>query len=126
MYRKAASSAPISIPGFRQALTTVELDEELDDVFDEDKARRDAINGFEHVWTNWTELAATIDWGIQDWVKDLPLWKTVDAENVTKNSHGRGVPQCLTSLVGPRRLPLVRFIGLSGFQTVMIKKTVWL
>ena len=91
MYRKATSSAPISIPGFLQALTTVELDEEQEDVFDEDKARRDAINGFEHVWTNWTELAATIDWGIQDWVKDLPLWKTVDAENVTKNS--RGIPQ---------------------------------
>ena len=92
-YRNTRSTTRIfCIPGVRQAPTTVEsaeLDEE--DVFDEDKARRDAINGFEHVWTNWTELAATIDWGIQDWVKDLPLWKTVDAENVTKNS--RGIPQ---------------------------------
>jgi hypothetical protein len=33
MYRKAASSAPVSIPGFRLAPTTVELDEDL---FDED------------------------------------------------------------------------------------------
>jgi len=90
--RKLLSDAPNTkaLKHVMQALTTVELDEELD-VFDEDKARRDAINGFENVWTNWQELAATIDWGIQDWVKDLPLWKTVDAENVTKNS--RGIPQ---------------------------------
>jgi hypothetical protein len=32
MYRKATSSAPISIPGVSLALTTVELDEELEDV----------------------------------------------------------------------------------------------
>ena len=56
-----------------------------------DKARRDAINSFENIWTNWMELAATIDWAIQDCVKDLPLWKSVDAENVTKNT--RSVPQ---------------------------------
>jgi hypothetical protein len=37
------------------------------------------------------ELAATIDWAIQDSVKHLPLWKSVDAESVTKNT--RGVPQ---------------------------------
>ena len=41
LYRTAVSSAPISIPGMRLAPTTVEV--ELD--FDEDKARRDAING---------------------------------------------------------------------------------
>jgi hypothetical protein len=83
LYRKAVSSAPISIPGMRLAPTTVEV--ELDDEagFDEDKARRDAINSFENIWTNWMELAATIDWAIQDCVKD--------AENVTKNT--RGVPQ---------------------------------
>ncbi len=70
---------------------------------DDDKARRDAVNGLENVWTNWMQLAATIDsaiqdcmkdlplyWAIQDCVKDLPLWKSADAENVTKNS--RGVP----------------------------------
>ena len=44
------------------------------DVFDsdEDKVQCDAINGYENAqaWTNWTELAATIDSGIrvQDWV----------------------------------------------------------
>jgi hypothetical protein len=32
---------------------------------------------FENVRTNWMELAATIDWSIQDCVKDLPLWKRV-------------------------------------------------
>ncbi len=64
----------------------LELDEE--DVFDEDKARRDAINSFENVWTNWKDLAATIDWAIPDCLKDNPLWKTVDGENVTKNSRG--------------------------------------
>ena len=75
----------------RLAPTTVEV--ELDDEagFDEDKARRDAINSFENIWTNWMELAATIDWAIQDCVKHLPLWKSVDAESVTKNT--RGVPQ---------------------------------
>jgi hypothetical protein len=91
LYRTAVSSAPISIPGMRLAPTTVEV--ELDDEagFDEDKARRDAINSFENIWTNWMELAATIDWAIQDCVKHLPLWKSMDAENVTKNT--RGVPQ---------------------------------
>ncbi len=66
LYRTAVSSAPISIPGMRLAPTTVEV--ELDDEagFDEDKARRDAINSFENIWTNWMELAATIDWAIQD------------------------------------------------------------
>jgi hypothetical protein len=39
---------------------------------------RDAINSFENIWTNWMELAATIDWAIQDSVKHLPLWKSVD------------------------------------------------
>ena len=66
--------------------------------FDEDKARRDAINSFQNIWTNWThrmELAATIDWAIQDCVKDPPLWKSVDAENVTKNMISR--PPCRTT-----------------------------
>ena len=76
----------VAIPGVRLAPTTVELDEE--DVFDEDKARRDAVNSFENVWTNWKDLAATIDCAIQDCLKDNPLWKTVDGENVTKNSRG--------------------------------------
>ena len=63
-----------------------ELNEE--DVFDEGKARRDAINGFENVWTNWMELAATIDWAVQGCVKNSPLWKSVDVENATKNNRG--------------------------------------
>ena len=56
------------------ASAALELDEEDEVVFDEDKlnARRDAINGFESVRTNWMELAATIDWAIQDSVKHLP------------------------------------------------------
>ncbi len=60
LYRKATSLAPISIPGITLEPTTVELNEE--DVFDEGKARRDAISGAENVWTNWMGLAATIDW----------------------------------------------------------------
>lgn len=46
--------------------STVELDEEDEVVFDEDKlkARRDAINGLESVRTNWMELVATIAWAI--------------------------------------------------------------
>ena len=59
-----------------------------EDVFDEGKARRDAINGFENVWTNWMELAATIDWAVQGCVKNSPLWKSVDVENATKNNRG--------------------------------------
>jgi hypothetical protein len=36
---------------------------------------------------NWMELAATIgDWAIQDCAKDNSLWKSVDAENLTKNT----------------------------------------
>ena len=58
------------------------------DVFDEGKARRDAINGFENVWTNWMELAATIDWAVQGCVKNSPLWKSVDVVNATKNNRG--------------------------------------
>ena len=68
LYRKATSSAPISIPGITLEPITVELNEE--DVFDEGKARRDAINGFENVWT-------TIDWAVQGCVKNSPLWKSV-------------------------------------------------
>ncbi len=41
--------------------------------------------------TGWSQSSATIDWASQDCVKDLPLWKSVDAENVTKNT--RGIPQ---------------------------------
>ncbi len=41
---------------------------------------------------NWMELVATIgDSAIQDCAKDNSLWKSVDAENLTKNS--RGIPQ---------------------------------
>ena len=79
LYRKATSSAPISIPGITLEPITVELNEE--DVFDEGKARRDAINGFENVWT-------TIDWAVQGCVKNSPLWKSVDVENATKNNRG--------------------------------------
>ncbi len=77
--------------GVRLAPTIVELNDE--DVFGDNtgKARRDAISNFENIWTNWMQLTATIDWAIQDSVRDLPLWKSVDAENVTKNT--RGVPQ---------------------------------
>ena len=49
-------------------------------------------NGFESVRTNWMELVATIAWAIQNCAKELPLSKSADAENVTKNSI-RGVPQ---------------------------------
>ncbi len=52
------------------------------------------------------ELAATIDWAIQDCVKHLPLWKSVDAETVTKNT--RGVPQYPLMLLRVLQLDVLR------------------
>jgi hypothetical protein len=101
LYRKAVPSATISIPGVRLAPTIVEVELDDEDGFDEDKARRDAINSFENVWTNWMELAATIDWAIQDCVKDLPLRKECGCRE-------RDQEQSRRSAIPPRASPAAR------------------
>ena len=64
------------IPGVRLAPTIVEVELNDEDVFDDDKARRDAISSFENTFV--FSRQARCSW-------------SVDAENVTKGS--RGVPQ---------------------------------
>ncbi len=62
------------------------------DVFDEEKARRDATNNFALAWLNWQKLAASIDWRQQECSKDAPVWANVDVEAVFKSDH-LGIPQ---------------------------------
>jgi hypothetical protein len=62
------------------------------DVFDEEKARRDATNNFALAWLNSQKLAASIgDWRQQECSKNAPVWATVDVEAVFKNDLG--IPQ---------------------------------
>ena len=58
------------------------------DVFDEEKARRDATNNFALAWLNWQQLAASIDWRQQECSKNAPVWATVDVEAMFKNDLG--------------------------------------
>jgi hypothetical protein len=43
------------------------------DVFDEEKARRDATDNFALAWLNWQKLAASIDWRQQQCSKNAPV-----------------------------------------------------
>jgi hypothetical protein len=61
------------------------------DVFDEEKARRDATDNFALAWLNWQKLAASIDWRQQECSKNAPVWATVDVEAMFKNDLG--IPQ---------------------------------
>jgi hypothetical protein len=94
-YRKPSSAGPtcIAIPG-----VTVWMPETIaagegapEDVFDEEKARRDATNNFALAWLNWQKLAASIDWRQQECTKNAPVWATLDVEAVFKNDLG--IPQ---------------------------------
>ena len=94
-YRKPSSAGPtcIAIPGVWMPETeTVAAGEGApEDVFDEEKARRDATNNFALAWRNWQKLAASIDWRQQDCSKNAAVWATVDVEAVIKNDLG--IPQ---------------------------------
>ena len=92
-YRKPSSAGPtcIAIPGVWMPETIAAGEGAPEDVFDEEKARRDATNNFALAWLNWQKLAASIDWRQQECTKNAPVWATLDVEAVFKNDLG--IPQ---------------------------------
>jgi hypothetical protein len=92
-YRKPSSAGPtcIAIPGMWMPETIAAGEGAPEDVFDEEKARRDATNNFALAWLNWQKLAASIDWRQQECTKNAPVWATLDVEAVFKNDLG--IPQ---------------------------------
>ena len=92
-YRKPSSAGPtcIAIPGVWMPETVAAGEGAPEDVFDEEKARRDATNNFAHAWLNWQKLAASIDWRQQECTKNAPVWATLDVEAVFTNDLG--IPQ---------------------------------
>jgi hypothetical protein len=74
--RQPSSARPtcIAIPGMWMPETVLVAAGEgapEGDVFDEEKARRDATDNFALAWLNWQKLAASIDWRQQECSKNV-------------------------------------------------------